>query len=289
MSAASRIRHSFVGYCLRRAIHALYRLKHADGAAVDYHISARVNLQLYPEGEIAEFLAFPRLFERTELALVSAYLKNGMRVVDVGANIGLYSIVAQKLVGSDGVVWAFEPSPESFARLTRNLTLNGCAQVQPFQLAFSDEVDTTLELKADKGYGDAYRYLVTAPTGSRGDRGNTESVPVTTLDNWASNNGVSSVDFLKVDIEGGEFRMFMGAQKLLETSPDVMVLFESEPDWCKRSGCSQEDTFKLLENLGLRLYAPGKGGSKEWLSDRRSLLNSGMVWACRDPRRLPVI
>jgi FkbM family methyltransferase len=289
MSMASRIRHSFVGYYTRRAIHTLYRRKHLDGKPVDYHISPGVDIRLYPEGEVAEFLAFPRLFERTELALVSAHLKPGMRVVDVGANIGLYSILAQKLVGSSGAVWAFEPSAESFGRLNRNLSLNGCAQVHPFQLALSDKVNTTLELRSDKGYGDAYRYLVATQETASGDHKSSGSVSVTTLDSWAASNGVNRIDFLKVDIEGGEFRMFMGAQKLLEASRSVVVLFESESDWCKRAGCSQDDSFKLLERLGLRLFTLGKGKAKKWVSDRQSLLNSGMVWACRDADMLPVL
>ena len=89
MSAASRIRHSFVGRCARQALHVLYRLEHRGDAPVRYRLPGGVSIDLYPEGEIAEFLAFQRLFEQTELALVSAFLKPGMKVVDVGANIPL--------------------------------------------------------------------------------------------------------------------------------------------------------------------------------------------------------
>ena len=63
-----------------------------------------IKIRLYPEGEIAEFLAFPWLFEKTEVALTAAFLQPGMSVIDVGANIGLYSILANMRVRPGGTV-----------------------------------------------------------------------------------------------------------------------------------------------------------------------------------------
>ena len=102
MSAASTIRHSVVGRCVRKLIHIAYHLQNPAGMPVSYRLPGGVELQLFPEGEVAEFLTVQRFFERTELALVSAYLKPGMTVIDVGANIGVYSILAEKRVGATG-------------------------------------------------------------------------------------------------------------------------------------------------------------------------------------------
>jgi len=287
MSAASRIRHSFVGKAARRAIHVLYKLEHRGDAPVHYELPGGVSIDLYPEGEIAEFLAFNRLFERTELALVRAFLKPGMNVVDAGANIGLYSILADKLVAPGGNVWAFEPSPESFVRLKKNLLLNGGRSVRPCRVALSDRADSTMHLKCDPGFGDAYRYLVTAsPEDGIAGEG-LEAVSVTTLDDWAAENGIAQVDFLKVDIEGGEFRMLLGAQEVLRSNPGIVVFFESEPDWCRRAGCRQEDAFELLEKLGFGLFT-WNARAREWQTERRALLQAGMVWATRERSRLPV-
>ena len=288
MSLISTIRHSFVGRCVRRAIHVAHRLKHTGDSPIEYHLPGGIDIQLYPEGEIAEFLSFPTLFERTEVALVAAFLKPGMRVVDVGANVGLYSVVAQKRVCPGGEVWAFEPSKESFVRLKKTLTLNECTQVQPFQLALSDQEDTHLKLTSAKGFGDAYRYLASNAGGVRESGGHEESVPVTTLDRWASDTGVEGVDFLKVDIEGGEFRMLMGARQILSSNPDMVVFFENESDWCRRAGHSPEDPIQLLENLGFGVYT-WNNRKKTWMSDRQSLLKSTMVWASRKRDALPVI
>ena len=213
MLTASQIRHSFVGWCVRKVIHVLYRAKHPTGKPVDYHLPGGVNLRLYPEGEVAEFLAFQRMFERTELALAAACIKPGMKVVDIGSNIGLYSILADLRVGDEGAVWAFEPSGETLQRLRKNLALNGCKRVQVAQMALSDQPDTFLTLTSDRGFGDAYRYLLPSTVAAPDNSRQTELVPVTTLDRWALENGISKIDFLKVDIEGGEYRMFRGRKK----------------------------------------------------------------------------
>jgi len=137
MSTASRLRHSFVGRFIRKGIHTVYHQRNPAGKPVSYRVPGGAEIQLFPEGEVAGFLTVQRFFERTELALVSAYLKPGMTVIDVGANIGLYSILAEKRMDGTGIVWAFEPSSESFHRLGKNLQLNACQRVRPFRVALS--------------------------------------------------------------------------------------------------------------------------------------------------------
>ncbi len=287
MSTGSRVRHSFAGKVVRGSIHTLFRLMHSAGKPAKYRLPDGMHIELYPEGEIAEFLMVQEFFEKTELALVSAYLKPGMTMVDVGANIGLYSILAQKIVGQSGCVWSFEPSLESCRRLDRNLRLNGCQQVKTFQFALGDQSKQTLLLKTDPGFGDAYRYLATtADLNTAGAEA--EPVPVVTLDDWAQINNIGPLSFLKIDIEGGEYRMLLGARGVLQSSPNLVVLFESDPEWCARAGCKQEDSFRICYDLGFGLYAWHQK-SRRWLTSERSLLDAGMVWATKDQSRLPYL
>jgi FkbM family methyltransferase len=287
MSVTTRIRHSFIGRSVRTAIHAAYRLRHRDGNPVEYRLPGGVGIQLFPEGEIVEFLSVQRFFEKTELALVSAYLKPGMRAVDVGANIGLYSILAERLVGREGTVWALEPSTESFDRLRKNLSLNGCRRVHAARVALSDRTETFRQLTNDSGFGDAYRYLVPSDATPCPDHG-AELVPVTTLDLFAEENAIDSIEFLKVDVEGGEYLVFEGGKRLLQSSPNLCIMFESDPEWCERARCQQQDALDLLRGLGFGLYS-WRGRSREWVNDGASLLTSGTVWACRDSAQLPVL
>lgn len=284
-AARHKIRHSLAGRCARIAIHAAYRALHPNNLAVAYRLPGEIEIKLYPEGEVAEFLAFETTFERTELALVGQYLRTGMQVVDVGANIGLYSILADKLVGEYGVVWAFEPSTETRDRLRRNLALNGCERVRINESALCDMTNVAAMLTSDNGFGDAYRYLAAEPHPTEHSGSLAEEVMATTLDDWAESEGIRHLDFLKVDIEGGEYRMFQGARRILKASPNLAILFECEPDWCARAGNRQEDVLAFMNDLGFHVCAWNKK-TRQWATDTKSLLTAGMLWACRDPQRL---
>ena len=123
------------------------------------------------------------------------------------------------------------------ARLERNLALNGCDGVRICRLALGDRPDTLLPLASDRGFGDAYRYL-RPDTGSNGNQ-QRRGGPVTTLDAWAAANGVAGFDFLKVDIEGGEYRMFLGAREFLASNPNVIIMFERETHGARGPGAAR--------------------------------------------------
>jgi FkbM family methyltransferase len=215
-----------------------------------------------------------------------------MHFIDVGANTGLYSILANKLVGAHGQVWAFEPSSETYQWLLANLRCNECTLVVPIKVALSDRDGDDLILRSDPGFGDAYRYLERRDrTGSllSGERRNdsrTEPVTTATLDCYAERHDIRKIDFIKVDIEGGEYAFFVGARRVLTENQDVVVMFESSPDWCARAGHQQEEVFALLRRLGFGLYSWNRR-SREWEDSDSSVMRAEMVWATRDRRRLP--
>lgn len=287
MSFTSRIRHSIIGRSVRKAIHTCYRLRNASGKPVRYRLPGGVRIQLYPEGEVAEFLAVQRFFEKAELSLVTAYLRRGMTVIDIGANIGVYSILAGKIVGPTGIVWAFEPSLESYLRLEKNLKLNGCGCVRPVRAALSAQAGGFLPLRNDAGFGDAYRYLVPAAVEGTGNTGS-ELVAVTTLNTFSREEKIRDAAFVKIDVEGGEYAVFRGANDFLSSNPNACIMFESDPEWCRRAGCRQEDAFDLLTRLGFCLYA-WQNRSRRWVAGDKALLTAGTVWACREAAGLPAI
>jgi FkbM family methyltransferase len=284
MSIVKKIRHSFAGRVGRIVIHLMFRARYRDSDPVTYRLPGGVEIKLYPEGEIAEWLSIPGFFETTELSLVAAFLEPGMFVIDVGANIGVYSVLAARQTEPGGSIWAFEPSSESGARLERNLALNGCTSVKVCRTALGDRSDMLLPLVSDPGRGDAFRYL--SLTAAPGASCTAETVHVTTLDAWAAANEVTKVDFLKVDIEGGEYRMLLGARELLGSSPRVVIMFECEPDWCARADCRPQDVLDLLGSLGFEIYS-WSVRSRRWQKDPRLFSRAAMLWATRDRALLP--
>jgi FkbM family methyltransferase len=270
----------------------VYLRRQKAGQPINFRLGSATAISLYPEGQIAELLYTAR-FERVELALVNDYLKPGMNVIDIGANIGLYSILADKAITPGGQVWAFEPSAESYERLLRNLLLNQAASVRPLKMALAGTPGGNLVLKREPGFRDGDRYLaahngVLPVSDQIGDSGDIENVPVDTLDHYFEflADAPPKFDFLKMDIEGGEYSVFQGARKLLQANPTIVLMFECTPQGCQRAGHTQDEVFEFLRSLGFELYAWHRSG-KRWDSSRGLLLSAGNVWACRDRSLLP--
>jgi FkbM family methyltransferase len=282
MAIVNKVRHSVAGRMARHGIKWAYRLCER-GQPIRCKIAPGLTVELLPEGELAQFLFFGPLFEQTELRLIAALLKPDMTFIDAGANVGLYSVLAARRVGSNGTVWAFEPSAATFDLLRRNLTLNQVNNVAAEQLALSD-AEGEISLCTQSGFGDLYRYLDYEGKQSRG--GECEIVPVITLDAFAAQRNLGAIDVLKIDTEGGEFRLLKGARQLLSASSNAVVMFENEEDWCERAGCRPEDSLNLLKDLGFHLYLWSKR-RQAWSRYEDAQEASRSVWAARDADLLP--
>ena len=281
------VREAFYGYARWK-----YSRSASEGEPIPFDLAEGLTIRLLPWGQIAELL-YVRDFERAERDLTIAYLKEGMNVVDVGANVGLYSILAAKLIGTSGRVWSFEPSSETHACLLRNLSLNGVESVIPNRLALADVGRSRLALCRDAGYRDGDRYLSRAQDrmegGQRDSEGGaySEIVDVMNLDSYADENcGNARIDFIKMDIEGGEFSALRGAREVLCANPDVLLLVECTREGCARAGHTQADVFDFLRGLGFGLYGWNRQ-RRNWRSDEDLLVRAGNIWACRGRSRLP--
>ena len=154
-------------------------------------------------------------FEK-EISFVRQVLTPGMRALDIGANMGLYSVAIATSVGPSGRVWAFEPASATIAFLKYTLRENSLTQVEPHRLALSDHA----------GAG----RLSTGPNSELNslqpqDGAPCEDVPLATLDDLAQDLRMEGVDFVKLDAEGEEVRIVAGGHKFF-TSEDPLVMFE---------------------------------------------------------------
>ncbi len=161
-------------------------------------------------------------FETNEQLFVRRFLKSGMVVLDVGAHHGLYTVISARQVGSNGKVYAFEPSPRERKILDRNLRLNRIRNVSVAGIALG------------RNKGEANLFVVNRQeTGCNSLRppaihGKVHelTVVVDTLDHWLREREIGRVDFIKLDVEGGELDVLAGAEKLLATQPRPVVLAE---------------------------------------------------------------
>src|SRR5258708_2539691 len=185
-------------------------------------------IKMAPDGQIAEML-WGTLFESEQRDFICRYAKNGMTVINVGANSGLYTLLASKLVRPEGVVYAFEPSTENYNRLKRNLELNACQNVVPQQMALSD-FKGTLSLRFDPKNPqlDGHFYVEKRQVGGAPEN-TIEVVQCETLDAHLRDvrpNRSLAVDIIVIDVEGAELEVFRGALETFAHSPGLAIYFD---------------------------------------------------------------
>lgn len=158
-----------------------------------------------------------RWFEK-EIDFIYRYATSGMTALDVGANIGAYTLPLAQLVGPDGRVVAYEPGAFNRDHLAQSLALNQCNNVTVSTAALSDFAGTGW-LKIE--HSGELNQLVPEQTGAD----DVESVQVTTLDHELDKFDWAQVDFMKIDAEGQEAAIIRGGQRFFKRySP--LILFE---------------------------------------------------------------
>lgn len=191
--------------------------------------AAKVRFIMINEGQIAKNM-WTGSFESMERDFAANGIKKGMRVLNIGANAGLYTIIASKMVGPSGEVHAFEPSSKTFELLQKNIELNDCRNVIPNKLALSD-FSGKLALNRDPSYPnmDGHFFVSQMSEAASLSSGVIEEIPCATLDEyWQDSCGgeIKPVDFIVIDVEGAEFSVFNGAKRTIAASPDLVMIME---------------------------------------------------------------
>lgn len=199
---------------------------------------------LAPEGSYPSPDMVVDRYERATTDLFKQLLRPGMVFVDVGANIGYFSLLAAKLVGTEGKVYAFEPEPGNHGLLRKNIELNSYSNIQAIRKAVSNKSETTqLFLSAlDSGSHSLY---------SEAARGVNESVQVTTttLDSFLAAEAWPGIDLVKIDVEGAELGVLEGMESLIERSPALKLIVEYCPFLIQSTGEKPSDLLEKLASM----------------------------------------
>ncbi len=196
--------------------------------------------------------AFRENYER-ELIYLEKLLAPGSTFIDVGANMGIYTLVASRLVGEAGRVIAFEPSAQSFPLLRKNIALNGLTNVLALPEALSHEIGRT------RLYHGPDPVSNSLGRGLSWD-GDAEEVATETLDNVLHRTSLMRVDAIKIDVEGAEELVLRGALKTL-TRVRPIIVFEINPGACSSLGLSPYGAMELLQSLGYNCFVVGQSGT----------------------------
>ena len=185
-------------------------------------------------------------YEPFETELVQKEIKRGDVVLDIGANIGYYTLIFAKLVGEEGKVFAFEPDPTNFSLLKKNVEINGYKNVELVQKAVSNKTGKI------KLYLSRYNNVCHCIYNSHDGRQSIEVETIRLDDYFKNYNG--EVDFIKMDIEGAEGEAIQGMFNLLKKNNNVKIITEFLPIGLKSSSINPEKYLKLLIELGFKLY-----------------------------------
>ena len=191
-------------------------------------------------------------YEPEELALLEYLAQECRVIVDVGANAGWYALhLAQQLRVSAGKVFAFEPVPQTFSALTRNIQLNDYGNViAAFNLALSD-TDRTIQLYVPDVSGSA---AASQQPLFPNEKNQTVECQATTLDVFARRQSLERLDLIKCDVEGAELFVVRGGLKPIETHQPIIML-EMLRKWARLFNYHPNDIIGLLKNYGYACWS----------------------------------
>ena len=166
--------------------------------------------------------------ERAERMFYLEYLREGMTVFDVGANIGELTLLFSRFVGAEGCVHAFEPSGLAFERLSMLSSAASLRNVQLQRVALAEKEGTAIL----HSYGQDYLSWTSQALRPLENYGinvkavGSEEAPATTVDLYCERTGIAAIDLLKVDVEGAEFQVLLGARRMLKAQSVRCITFE---------------------------------------------------------------
>lgn len=270
-------RHSIDLACLRRILGGLYRVAEPSPASIRFGqqdlLATPVNGILLlvdtADSSVSRLIREDHVYEPHLGAVFAHYCRPGTTLVDIGANIGYYSVLGARLAGSGGRVIAVEPNSENCRLLLLSAALNDVAiDLLPVGLdrsrgwsCFSADLGTNGHLTG-AALADSSNFVV----------------PTFTLDELVTD----PVDLIKIDVEGAEHRVFAGAQRILRDDRPVIISEFSPSMLSAVSGCTAADYLRQFTDLAYRIYLVDRGTWR--LAEIRD--TAGLVASWGDPDRI---
>jgi FkbM family methyltransferase len=214
-----------------------------DGITYELDLDELMDSVIYFEGS----------FEPDTTGVINKLCKEGMTVIDIGANIGCHTLRFAKLVGPRGKVIAFEPMSWAFSKLIRNIELNNFDNIVLEKTALSNENNENQEVNFPcswpiSGIVDFKRYLAHQAHIMK------DVVDFITLDDYVSKKGMSKIDLIKLDVDGYEFKVIRGALETLKLYNPIIIM-ELAVYTLKEMGDKVTDLVSLLSDLGYKFYS----------------------------------
>lgn len=172
--------------------------------------------------------------------IIRRHLKPGMIAIDVGANIGYLTLLMAKLVGPKGKIYAVEPAQDNLEFLRRNVRLNGAENIEilPYAAGAEHSIQNFYLRKAGT------LHSLYSPANAAAEITQVQVMPLDELIRE------KRVDFIKIDVEGGEIEALKGTQRILQSNAEIKLILEMITKALRQAGHTPEELSNLLLNAG---------------------------------------
>lgn len=216
----------------------------------------RVRIFLPPDWRgVGKLIYTLRDFYEPELAYLEKLLSPGQVFVDAGANFGIYTAMASRIVGSAGQVICFEPSSRAFPILQHNIAINRFNNVLAFPIALTDKTGRAQLYHHPAVGSDALSKDSTFDPDAYAQEVETES-----LDDALGRTAVDQVHVIKMDVQGAEELALRGAREIILSTRPV-IMFEFHPQGALSLGLEPHGAWNLLAAFGYDFLNVGQGGT----------------------------
>ena len=211
---------------------------------IDLHLKDWVQIQIY-------FLDY---FDLRGIKYLKSILKEGSTFIDIGANIGSYSLVASKLVGDNGKVFAFEPVDKIFTSLKKTISNNSIYNIDLIKKIVTNKVsEFNIYISDDSNSG---RSTIL----ENEEMEKFEVVESITLDKFIEEVNIDRIDFIKIDVEGAELSVLEGMKNVLTKFRPILFI-EISPDIKSNQGAQENSITDFLSALGYEKYQANSNGT----------------------------
>jgi len=214
-----------------------------DGITYELCLGERIDSSIYYKG----------YFERDTTITINNLCRKAMTVLDIGANIGCHTFRFAKLVGAEGKVIAFEPTLCAFTKLKRNMELNNFDNVILEKIALSNESKNNQTTY----FYSSWPLRVNDNTQAHPIHGGCamkDVVDFVTLDDYVQEKEIKKIDFIKLDVDGYEFKVIQGAIETLKLHKPLIIM-ELNAYTLEEVGDNIVDLVSLLSSLGYKFYS----------------------------------
>jgi FkbM family methyltransferase len=212
-----------------------------------------LSFRVVPNDQVSRALYVSGTYEPNTLYVLRTFLQAGAVFLDVGANAGVFSLVASRYVGASGRVYSFEPSEREYRRLLDVIQLNGLeGRMTPVQVAVGARPGHEMLRVAAPPYS-GLNTLGTEFPYDGVDVSNVERVAVTTLDEYSRRQHLSRIDVIKIDIEGAESAALAGSASILQRLRPVLII-ELFSRALVSNGASVSELQEHLQNADYRFF-----------------------------------